>query len=651
MRLLLKAALLHNRRFRLLLVTFVAMIGVTIASQMEMLSLGVITSSGADFFRLFSTSRQSAAAISREDVDRQWEAIDTDQKGVITLHDAKRSLALRPDRNPLKQLLNHVAARANLVAHLPLLALVLILVALFKGVALFGSQYSKQLVMIRVSRDLRQQYFEHIQQMSLQFYHQYNVGSLSSRVQTDALQIAHGVYSALTTYVQTPIAVVTSLSLCFYVSVRLSLLVFVAFPLLLFPILYVARRVKRAARALLSNNERLNSVLIESLAGIQTVKLFAGEDLSVGKFRRQNDEMAHLEAKAARYAFLARPVLHMSATCMLAAIILYGLYWARLSVSEILIFCGLVYLMYEPIKRLNDENLQIQRGVVAAERMFEVLHLRPQIQDAPGAQPLKELRQQIDYANVGFRYGEEWTLRQVSCTIKKGEMVAIVGPTGGGKSTLVSLLPRLYDPQEGQIFIDGRPLSTYTQQSLRKAIAFVPQRPFFFLDSIAENIAFGGEFSRAEIQAAARRAHADEFIEQLARGYDTILAERGKDLSGGQQQRLALARALVRQSPVLVLDEATSALDALSEYRVKLALSALRGKITQVVIAHRLSTIEDADTIFYVEKGRITARGSRDHLLRECTGFRQMWELLKSGGAPAPDGPPADLPKMEASLG
>lgn len=631
MHLLIQAALLHSRRFRLLLLTFLAMIGVTIASQMEMLSLGVITSSGADFFRLFSEGKQASVEVRREDVDRYWNVIDRGEKGIITLEDAKARVALHPDRNPLRQILNRVVAKTDLSQNVLLLAAVLIIVAVFKGVSLFASHYSKQLVMIRVSRDLRQQYFEHIQSMSLQFYHQYNVGSLSSRVQTDALQIAQGVYSALTTYVQTPIAVISSLSVCFYMSVQLSLLVFVAFPILVFPIMYVARRVKRAARALLSNNERLNTVLIESLAGIQTVKLFSGEQRSIEKFRSQNEEMAVLEARGARYAFLARPVLHMSATFMLATIILYGIYWAHLSISEILIFCGLVYLMYEPIKRLNDENLQIQRGVAAAERMFEVLHMAPQIADADHAEVLKGLHNQIEYVKVGFRYGEDWALRHVDCVIKKGQMVAVVGPTGGGKSTFVHLLPRLYEPQEGHILIDGKPLCAYTQRSLREHIAFVPQRPFFFLDTIAENISFGGDFSRLEIETAAKRAHAHEFICQLPRGYDTTLAERGKDLSGGQQQRLAIARALVRRSPILILDEATSALDAVSEHKIKLAINSLRGEMTQIVIAHRLSTIEDADQILYIDGGRITARGTRDQLLEECPGFRQMWELLRHG--------------------
>lgn len=606
------------------------MLGVTLASQMEMLSLGMITSTGADFFRLFSDTSESKVAISRADIDRQWGSIDTSQQGVITVEDAKWAMAKHQDRNPLKVVLNHVAAKADLTQNLPLLAMVLVMVAVLKGISLFGSQYTKQLVMIRISRDLRQQYFEHIQQMPLQFYHQYNVGSLSSRVQTDAMHIAQGVYSALTTYVQTPIAVVSSLAVCFYVSTQLSLLVFIAFPIVVGPILFLARRVKRAARALQRNNEHLNSVLIESLTGIHTVKLFAGEQLSVEKFRRHNDEMARLEAKGARYAFLSRPILHMAATFMLAGIILFGLYWAHLSVSEILIFCGLVYLMYEPIKRLNDENLQIQRGVAAADRMFEVLQLKPEIEDARDAIPLEGFRHRIEYVNVGFGYGEERVLRDINCIIERGKMVAVVGPTGGGKSTLVNLLPRLYEPQEGEIRIDGRPLAAYTQNSLRRQIAFVPQRPFLFLDTVAENIAFGGKFTPSEIELAARRAHAHDFICALPQGYDTLLAERGNGLSGGQQQRLAIARALARRAPILVLDEATSSLDAMSEHQIKLAIAELRGQITQIIIAHRLSTIEDADCILYIDEGRITATGSREELIESCTGFRQMWELLTS---------------------
>ena len=228
----------------------------------------------------------------------------------------------------------------------------------------------------------------------------------------------------------------------------------------------------------------------------------------------------------------------------------------------------------------------------------------------------------------GSAINEQWVLKGVSFTVRKGETVAIVGPTGSGKSTIVQLLPRLYDVQKGEICIDGYPLNHYTQKSLRENIAFVPQKPFLFLDTVAENIAFGRPFSQEEVQEAARQAHADEFIQQLPQGYQTILLETGKNLSGGQQQRLAIARALIKKAPILILDEATSALDAMSENHIKRALAQLQGKMTQIIIAHRLSTIEHADKIIYLEKGEKIAEGTKDELLQICPSFKMMWEMM-----------------------
>ena len=211
--------------------------------------------------------------------------------------------------------------------------------------------------------------------------------------------------------------------------------------------------------------------------------------------------------------------------------------------------------------------------------------------------------------------------------MRKGETVAIVGPTGSGKSTIVQLLPRLYDVQKGAICINGSPLQTFTQKSLRENIAFVPQKPFLFLDTVSENIAFGRSFTSEQIQEAAREAHADEFIQRLPQGYQTTLLETGKNLSGGQQQRLAIARALVKKAPILILDEATSALDSISETQIKQALAKQRGKVTQIIIAHRLSTIDHADRIIYLEKGEKIAEGTKEQLLQSCPSFKKMWEM------------------------
>ena len=297
-----------------------------------------------------------------------------------------------------------------------------------------------------------------------------------------------------------------------------------------------------------------------------------------------------------------------------------------MKVSELVVFVGLLHLFYEPVKKFADENANIQKGAVAAERMFEVLDIKPQIQDLPSAIHLKKFEKAIEFENVWFKYDEKWILKGLSFNVKKGETVALVGGTGVGKSTIVQLIPRLYDIQKGEILVDSKPIQSYTQKSLREQISFVPQKPFLFYDTVAANIAYGRSFSEEEIIHAAKKAHAHEFINLLPKTYDTMLAETGKNFSGGQQQRLAIARALVKNAPILILDEATSSLDAVSENKIKMAIRELHGEITQILIAHRLSTIEYADRIIYLHEGQKIAEGTKEELLETCPEFRLMWE-------------------------
>ncbi len=503
---------------------------------------------------------------------------------------------------------------------------VIAIVAVFKAVMLFASRFATQVLAIRISRDLRHHYFEYIQYLPMSFYQKYDIGTLASRVASDASQIAQSVNAWITNYLHTPFTLVITLGSCFCISWQLSMVVFLGVPLIIIPIVLLARKVKKVTRQLQRNQEKFTSVLIDSLAGIQTVKIFGMEQFSLEKYKLQNEQMAHLETKTAKYDLLTRPILHTITTICLVLVVLSGLYIFKMNISELFSFCGLLYLAYEPIKKFADTNTNIQKGVVAAERLFEVLNIKPDLTDDPKAISLKSFKESISFDNVSFRYGEDWVLRDVSFNVKKGETVALVGATGAGKSTIVQLLPRLYDVQKGAITIDGKPLQTYTQKSLREQIAFVSQKPFLFYDTIASNISFGRNFAREEIINAAKRAHAAEFIDQLPLGYDTPLAETGKNLSGGQQQRLAIARALVKDAPILILDEATSSLDAISELRIKEAIHELHGEVTQIIIAHRLSTIEHADRIIYFEHGRKLAEGTREELLATCKPFRLLWE-------------------------
>jgi ABC-type multidrug transport system fused ATPase/permease subunit len=463
----------------------------------------------------------------------------------------------------------------------------------------------------------------------MSFYQTHNIGSLSSRVVGDAALISDAMQGTLVNYIATPLAVVSSLIMCLITSWKLTLLIFIGLPLLLFPIAFLARRVKRVSKEIQKNQDRFSSVLIDFIGGIQTVKVFAMEAFSLRKYAELNDRMANLERKSAKYDLSTRPIVHTLAMIFLILALVYGLYVLEMPVSDVLIFCGFLYLFYEPIKKFAEENSHIQRGISAAERMLEVINIEPKTLQEEGLKPFLGVNKTIEFKNVCFKYDREEVLTNVSFTVKKGEMVALVGPTGAGKSTLIQLLPRLYDVADGEILIDGVNIGEFDQKSLREHIAVVPQKPFLFLGSISENIRFGESFSDEEVIKAANKAHASEFIERLPEKYETQLSEGGKNLSGGQQQRLTIARALIKNASLLIMDEATSALDALSEHYIKETIHALKGKTTQIIIAHRLSTVEDADRIVYMEKGTIVDIGTKNELLSRCTGFKKLWDLMQ----------------------
>lgn len=638
MKLLFRSAFAHGHRM-LIAFTLVAMCLVTFANQLEIFALGVITQKGPDFFELFAPVQEGKLVttdkLTLEQVGERWKVIASSPDAPITKADANLYITSVKKNDFIGRTMAAVDQWIPISKNLFVLALFIAIVALFKAITLFNHRYLTRLVAIRVSRDLRQQFFEHIQAQPMSFYQQYNIGTLSSRVMSDSAMIAEAVNACLVNYFSTPFTVMTTLAICFLTSWRLTLVIFVGFPLILIPIFLLARRVKRISKQIQANQEQFASVLLDFISGIQTVKVFAMEQFSLKKYKEHNTQMANLEQRSARYDVSTRPIVHTIGMFFLATALVYGLYVLQMSVSEVLFYCGLLYVFYEPIKKFAEENSHIQRGIAAAERMAEVMSLRPQIQDAQGALPMQSFNEDIEFDNVWFKYGNDWVLKGVSFKVKKGETVALVGPTGSGKSTIVQLLPRLYEPQKGEIRIDGKSIQEFTQRSLRDNIAFVPQKPFLFLDSVASNIAFGRNFSKEEIQQAAIRAYADEFITLLPKGYDTELNVSGSNLSGGQQQRLAIARALVKKAPILVLDEATSSLDNLSEARIKAAMKELRGKVTQIIIAHRLTTIEDADRIIYLENGMKVAEGKLDELLNICPGFKRMWEHTHQPASPS----------------
>jgi len=623
MNLLLKAAFRSKKHFKYLIFSFLTLFGVTIANQMEMLTIGVIANNGTDFFALFGDREK----VSKEGFDDKWNEIDCENTGIITKEQAVVHLAKTSVNHPIRKYLNEIKAWfQNSENRFAKIVLALISIALLKAFFLFFSRYTTRVLGVKISRDLRQQYFNHIQTLSMSFYQKYNIGSLSTRVVGDSSQIALSINSWITNYLHTPFTLITTLSLCFYLSWKLSLVIFLGIPMIVIPVKIITGKVKKVSRVMQKNQEKFASVLIDFLAGIQTVKIFSMERFTFEKYKEQNDDMEKLECKASRYDLLTRPILHFVTTFCLILILFVGLYIMKIQLAELIVYCGLLHLFYEPIRKFADENANVQRGIVAAERLFEVLNIKPEIIDSKDASPLKEFNHSIVFDDVWFRYESEWVLKGVSFEVKKGQTVAIVGATGSGKSTILQLLPRLYDVQKGSILVDNHPIQDYTQKSLRSQISYVPQKPFLFNDTIKANIVYGKDLSDKEITSVAKKAHAHEFIIDLPNQYSSHISEMGKNLSGGQQQRVAIARALAKSSPILILDEATSSLDALSELKIKQAIEGLKGKMTQIIVAHRLSTIEHADKIIFIEKGIKVAEGPIDELLAICPSFRAMWE-------------------------
>lgn len=580
MKQLLRIAFTARSHLYLFLFTFLSMTLLTIASQTEMLAFGVAANQGmADRF---------------------------------------------PMIGPLVEKL-----RQSLFAGREVTMLITILVgaSLFKAIALFVSRYTTQLFAIRTCRDLREKYFQHLQSLPLSFYQSHHIGQLTERVGGDSHQIAISINSWITNYLSTPVTMITSLSICFSISWRLSCMIFFVLPLVVVPVIILTRKVRKMTREILKNKERFSSFLVDFLSGIKTVKIFSMETFSLKKYREQNELIASMEIRAAKYDLLTRPILHAVTTLCVVMILLLGLFGFGMTIAELIVFCGVLHLLYEPVKKFAEENVSIQRGVAAAERMFEVMNLKAEVEDLSNAVHLHGFEQNIVFEHVWFRYGEEWILKDLSFTIQKGQTVAIIGATGSGKSTILQLLPRLWDVQIGQILIDGLDIRRYTQRSLRDKIAYVSQRSFFFYDTIAANIAHGKNLTAEEIRHAASLAHADAFISDLAQGYHTPMVDFGQNFSGGQQQRLSIARALAKKAPILLLDEATSALDSLSEKIVKEAIMGLHGKVTQLIVAHRLSTIEHADLIIFIDQGRILGQGTPKELYRQCAPFKQMWDL------------------------
>lgn len=514
---------------------------------------------------------------------------------------------------------------------LQVLPVVIIAVFLVRGVVGYGSTYLTAWVGQRIVADLRNDVTEHLQRLSLSYYNRTPSGSVVSRVTNDVALVRAALTDAFAALLKDATSLVILVIVAFVQDWLLALIAFVVFPVSVLPVVRLSQRLRRVARRGQVSMGTLTALLQESIQGNRVVKAFGMEDYESQRSRVENERLFDLYMRAARIRAFTTPMMEILAAFGIAGVVAYGGYsviTGERTQGAFLGFLTALFLLYEPFKNLARSNAAVQQGLGAADRVIEILDTEPDVCDRPGAIRLEGLREAIRFEAVRFRYDHEDVLHDIDLEIRAGEAVALVGMSGGGKSTIADLLPRFYDVTGGRILVDGVDVRDYTLASLRANIAVVTQQTFLFNDTVRNNIAYGrGDAEMDDVEAAAEAAHALEFIRALPEGFDTVIGELGVKLSGGQRQRLAIARALLKNAPILVLDEATSALDTESERLVQRALDNLMRDRTTLVIAHRLSTIQRADRIVVLVRGGIVEQGTHAELLDLGAEYRKLYDL------------------------
>lgn len=506
--------------------------------------------------------------------------------------------------------------------------------ALVRGLSDFGQQFLMAAVGHRVTQDIRNDVNRHVLSLSPDFFIRNSTAEILSRVTSDVLLIRTLLTDSSASVIRDSIRVVVLLCSCIYLDPTLSLIAFVFFPLAGFPIAKIGKKMRKLSKRGQDAIGQLSALFQESMQGHRVVKIFCREEFEQRRFERGNHDLTQTFIKSERVRAFAGPINEILASLAISGVLLYGGYsvisGAR-TAGGFMAFLVSVFLMYEPFKKLSRVNATVQQGLSGAQRIFEILDTKPTILDPEKPVGLG-LGKTIELRGVSFEYpsistGERSVsaLKDVSLVIPEGKTVALVGFSGSGKSTLVDLLPRFIDPTGGSVTIGGVNLIDLRLSDLRSAIAMVGQHTFLFNDTVYNNIAYGNpEASREEVLRAAKAAYAVDFIERMPEGFETQVGEGGMSLSGGERQRLAIARAILKNAPILILDEATASLDTRAEREVQMAIEELVKGRTTLVIAHRLSTIRDADTIVVMSDGMIVEQGSHDELMRKGGEYSRL---------------------------
>jgi subfamily B ATP-binding cassette protein MsbA len=513
---------------------------------------------------------------------------------------------------------------------MPVTVAAVVVVFLVRGAADYGQTYLGEYVGQHVVFDLRRTLNEKIQSLPAAYFDRISSGSVLSRMTSDVLLVRQALTEGAAAMVRDATTVVVLVAVAFWLDTTLAIIAFLVFPAVVVPLQSLSRKMRRLSHSGLDALGNLSALLQETLLGNRVVKAFGMQGYEIRRFDAESRRLLAISMRAARIKAFTSPMTEVTAAIGIAAVLWTGgtsVMGGARTTGAFLAFLSALVLLYEPFKKLVRTNNVVQTGLGAADRIFALLDEPAEPRSGSGVK-IDGLRDCIRFENVSFAYGEERVLEDVTLEVRAGEVFALVGPSGGGKSTIADLIPRFYEVRSGGLTVDGRDVREIELDALRAQIAVVTQFTFLFNDTVRANIAYGRSTTAEEqVVAAARAAHAHEFILELPNGYDTVVGELGVQLSGGQRQRIAIARALLKDAPILILDEATSALDSGSEREVQRAIERLMEGRTTLVIAHRLSTIRRANRIAVVARGKIVELGTHDGLMARASLYRRLYEL------------------------